>query len=287
MTGKPLESAAPPRQRRSTSAAALLLVLVVAVLLVAQARSAWTIGVAYRYALPLYEVMRLRYATVYDEHNPHRTRLNSFAHKRSLPEPGDHLVTTPNADTLYSLAVLDLSGGPVRLEVPDTAGRYYSAALLDAYTNNFSIISRRTTGARGHSFIIVGPGWERAEPPDGAQLIHSPTATALLLLRILVDGPQDLPAVRQLQDGFRLGASPLKEAGTPPRPVAGDAGSFVAVVNQALADSPPPAADAAMLKRIAKAGIAPGAGEPDPALSAQWSTYLPLQQKLLAWLVGG
>ena len=41
----------------------------------------------------------------------------------------------PNADFLYSQAWLDLSKGPVILTVPETKGRYYLLALLDAYTN--------------------------------------------------------------------------------------------------------------------------------------------------------
>ncbi|MDE0856723.1 MAG: DUF1254 domain-containing protein [Nevskia sp.] len=264
---------------------ALLLVLgVLVVALAREARTAWTIGVAYRYALPLYEVMRLRYMTVFDAANPHRVAINSFAHKRQLAGAGDRLVTMPNNDTLYSLAVLDLSAGPVRLEVPDTADRYYSVALLDAYSNNFSIIGRRTTGTHAGSFLIAGPGWQGETPPDGAQMIHAPTSTALLLLRILVDGPDDVPAVADLQEQFRLSAPRTARADAlvaiAPRP--DNAANFVEVVNRALAENPPPADDAPMLARIAKVGIAPGTQSPDRSTLNDWNADFHLAQKLLA-----
>ncbi len=46
-----------------------------------------------------------------------------FSHGRDLGGPDDTFVTINN-DTVYSMAQLDLSVGPVQLHVPDTAGRY-------------------------------------------------------------------------------------------------------------------------------------------------------------------
>lgn len=265
--------------RRPVLIAVALVLVAVGLALAHQARTVWDIGVAYRYALPLYEVMRLRYATVFDPDNPHRVLINHFAHKHKLAGPQDRLVTMPNNDTLYSLAVLDLSAGPVRLEVPDTGGRYYSAALLDAYTNNFSIISRRTSGSQAGSFLIAGPGWE----PDtgGAQLIHAPTNTVLLLVRVLVDGPEDLAAATAVQDRFRL-LAPGVEIPPPLAPKTNDAGNFLAVVNRALAENPPPAGDNAMLARLAKVGMVPGTTAPELRAVGDWRRDYAVVQNLLA-----
>ena len=57
-------------------------------------------------------------------------------------------VVTPNADTLYNTACLELGKEPIVLQVPDTNGRYYIQQMLDAYTNTFNSVGRRTTGAR-------------------------------------------------------------------------------------------------------------------------------------------
>ena len=66
----------------------------------------------------------------------------------ALVDPSVQLVVAPNVDTAYSFGRLDLSGGPVVIDVPDTAGRYYVLQLLDLYSNTIDYIGRRTTGTR-------------------------------------------------------------------------------------------------------------------------------------------
>ena len=73
------------------------------------------------------------------------TPFNRFGHARTLAGPADTFVSINN-DTVYSLAQVDLSGGPVRLDVPDTGGRYYVLQFVDAWTNNFAYVGHRATG---------------------------------------------------------------------------------------------------------------------------------------------
>src|ERR1700749_2578901 len=49
---------------------------------------------------------------------------NSFSHADRLAGPDEQFVSINN-DTLYSIAIVDVSGGPVTFEVPDSLGRYY------------------------------------------------------------------------------------------------------------------------------------------------------------------
>ena len=76
------------------------------------------------------------------------TPFNQFAHAPELAGPEDTFVSINN-DTVYSIAQLDVSGGPVRLDVPDTAGRYYVLQFVDAWTNNFAYVGHRATGTEG------------------------------------------------------------------------------------------------------------------------------------------
>jgi hypothetical protein len=79
---------------------------------------------AYLYGFPL--VFNLdqvkRYVTSGVGSNP-QAPFNQFSHARTLAGPQDTFVTINN-DTVYSMAQLDLSVGPLRLHVPDTDGRY-------------------------------------------------------------------------------------------------------------------------------------------------------------------
>ena len=114
---------------------------------------------AYIYSFPVYEMYRVRYMTVYNPNNPYRLRLNQFGHARKLADYTNRAVTAPNHDTLYSSAWLDLSKEPLILSVPDEAGRYYSMAFMDFYTNNFAYVGRRVTGTKAGDYVIVGPKW--------------------------------------------------------------------------------------------------------------------------------
>ena len=239
------------------------------------------ISFAYRYALPVFEIARLRYHLVYDSANPHRVPVNTLVHSRNLADHTSRWVTTPNNDTLYSSASLDLARGPVRIDVPDFGARYYSIALMDMFTNNFAYIGSRATGSRPGSFLVAGPNWH-GKAATGAKLIRSPTNVVQLLVRILVDGPDDLSAVHGLQDAIRL--TSLADHPTPPPPIApvqDDALNFVAVVNQALGANPPPPADKAVLPRLARVGVAPGAAGLSQALATAWQADFAGAQKSL------
>jgi hypothetical protein len=136
--------------------------------------------------------------------SPGRAPINQLARLDALASPASRLIPRPNADTLYSLAWLDLARGPMILHVPDTAGRYYLIPLYDAYSNEFASIGSRTTGDGEGDFAIVGPLWRGALPPDLAGVIHAPTNTVWLIGRTLVRGVADLAAARAVTDRYQL-----------------------------------------------------------------------------------
>src|SRR3954447_25694400 len=158
---------------------------------------------AYLYGFPL--VFNLeqvtRYVTEGVGANP-AAPFNTFSHARELAGPRDTFVTINN-DTVYSMAQLDLSVGPVALHVPDTAGRYYVLQFVDAWTNNFAYVGHRATGTGEGDILLVPPGW-RGAAPDGATLIRFPTTVASIVGRWSVAGDEDLPAVHALQDATTL-----------------------------------------------------------------------------------
>ena len=104
---------------------------------------------ALEYGLSAFETARLCHGFSYSFDNPRRVPVNSFAHRRTLADHRHRMLTTPNNDTLYSSAVMDLSAGPVALAVPAFGRRYHSIAFLDAYTNAFAYIGTRSNGSAG------------------------------------------------------------------------------------------------------------------------------------------
>ena len=106
-----------------------------------------------------------------------------------------------------------MGGGPVRLDVPDTAGRYYVLQFVDAWTNNFAYVGARATGTGAGTFLLVPPGWE-GEAPAGQTVIRLPTAVVSIVGRWAVDGDDDLPAVAALQSALAL--TPTGDGARPP-----------------------------------------------------------------------
>ena len=127
---------------------------------------------------------------------------NAFSHATRLAGPEERFVSINN-DTVYSIANVDVSGGPVKLDVPDSHGRYYVLQFVDAWTNNFAYVGHRATGTEAASFLLVAPDWNGDRPAD-ATLIRFPTAVATIVGRWAVDGEADMPAVRELQGALKL-----------------------------------------------------------------------------------
>ncbi len=161
------------------------------------------VDAAFAYGIPL--TFNLDQVQRYVEHgigaNP-AAAFNTFSHARTLAGPADTFVSINN-DTLYSMAQLDLGVGPVLLEVPDTAGRYYVLQFVDAWTNNFAYVGHRATGTGAGRFLIVPPGWEGETPADATR-ITAPTLIVSIVGRWACGGADDLPAVHALQDATRL-----------------------------------------------------------------------------------
>ncbi len=200
--------------------------------------------------------------------------VNEFTHVPQFPRPDSRQVIRPNADTLYSSAWLDLSKEPVLIHVPDSGGRFYLLQFMDDWTETFADPGKRTTGTVEAWFAIVGPGWT-GKLPEHVTRYDSPTNIVWLLGRTQTNGAADYANVRTFQQGMRLmplsaypdGEQRLGSAlafgtasgGTPPDKVkAMDSLAFFTAFATAMKANPPHAADAPMVRELAKIGITPG-----------------------------
>jgi hypothetical protein len=180
---------------------------------------------------------------------------NSFSHASRLAGPDDRFVSINN-DTIYSIAQVDVSGGPVLLRVPDTAGRYYVLQFVDAWTNNFAYVGRRATGTVAGSFLLVPPGWQ-GTAPDAVRLIEFPTKVATIVGRWACDGPADLAAVQALQSQLTLEhfGTPAPSGGIPaPAAVPGEL-AFFEQLRTWMQAFPPSGPDQDYQRRFAPLGL--------------------------------
>lgn len=204
-----------------------------------------------------------------------RAPMGQFAHALKYPSASFRDVTAPNADTLYSIAWLDLSKEPYILQIPDQKERYYLMPALSAWTEVFADPGKRTTGDKAAIYAFTGPQWTGTLPPNVKEF-KSPTNLVWILGRTYCTGTAiDYAAVHALQKKYLL--TPLSAFGkpyTPPRGVVDskidmktsvrtqvnklDALAYFTRAAELLKKNPPVAADSAMIEKIAKIGIIPG-----------------------------
>jgi len=186
------------------------------------------------------------------------------------------LIVSPNQDTLYSIAVLDLRSEPMVLGVPDVLDRYWTYQLLDAWTCSFRYVGTRATQGKGGRFLIAAPGW-KGTPPPGVEVIAAPTPRVFLLGRYLVKDAADAANVTSLArtlvplhaitgDAPPDPPPPLGRAPGSASDVGREGGAFFDELGDALAiDAPASASDVAALARYAKLGIGAGLHPSGPA----------------------
>jgi len=184
------------------------------------------------------------------------TDFNRFGHGQELAGADTEFVSVNN-DTVYSVAHLDLSGGPLLLHVPDTDGVYYVLQFVDAWSDNFAYLGRRATGTAEQTWLIAPPHWH-GTPPEGVGVITAPTTVCSIVGRNACDGPADLPRVLRLQE--QLTITPLEPggvyAGLPePDPDVPEPLRFLEQLRVWMAAFPPAEPDLAYQRRFAPIGL--------------------------------
>ena len=175
----------------------------------------------YGYPLVLMDVSR-QVMTAVAKPTTTAAPLNQFNDSMEFPDPTFTDVVSPNADTLYSFAWLDIAKEPIVLSLPDTGDRYYLMQMLDAWTDVFASPGTRTTGNRKGDYAITGPAFT-GKLREGLKEIKSPTGLVWIIGRTQTNGKADYAAVRALKARYKL--TPLSSWGkdyTPPEVPVGE-----------------------------------------------------------------
>jgi hypothetical protein len=239
---------------------------------------------AFIYGYPLVEGYKTLYKQAVDDKDPnYKAPFNAIGHSRTPATPEDKAIITPNSDTPYSYAWLDLRAEPVVISMPPVEkNRYYSAQLIDLQTFNFAYLGTRSFGNDGGDFLITGPGWKGTKPEGIKAVIPCETSLMYVLFRTQLFGPADLPAVHRIQDSYRV--RPLSGwQGTTPPPAAPtvswpaldpkmtEDATLFSYLNFLLQFCPPHPSEKTLAARFDQLGIAPGKpfdpASLDPAVS--------------------
>jgi hypothetical protein len=228
---------------------------------------------AYVYGYPMVDSYRIQHAYFVDPKNPEfKAPWNQIRNIPRVFTPEDKAVQTPNSDTPYSMAGLDLRAEPIVLTVPAIEKeRYFSIQLIDLYTHNFDYIGSRATGNDGGSFLIAGPRWKGEAPKGVKKVIRSETELVLTAYRTQLFHPGDLDNVIKVQAGYKV--QPLSAFLGQSAPDAAPSISFIQpltpetqktslqffnLLNFLLTLCPTVPSETALMDRFAKIGIGAG-----------------------------
>ena len=111
------------------------------------------------------------------------------------------LFLTANADTVYNLAVIDLSKGPMVVEVPPmqlgTLNDMWFGWIID-------IGAPGPDRGAGGKYLIVPPGYDGLLPDSGFFVGHSKTLHVLYAVRAFMVNNDPKPAVEGIKKGLKI-----------------------------------------------------------------------------------
>lgn len=161
---------------------------------------------AYIYGVPLVSQYRTMYAFSVAKGTPeYKGPFNSVLNIARVFTPDDTAFVTPNSDTPYTFAGLDLRAEPMVITIPKIdKRRYFVFQLMDLYTFNFAYIGSRTTGNGGGNYLIAGPRWKGSKPKGITEVFHSETEFVTVVGRTQMFNPKDLDNVKKIQAGYKM-----------------------------------------------------------------------------------
>lgn len=122
-----------------------------------------------------------------------------------MSSPADTDIVTPNNDTPYSYAWIDVRAEPWVLTMPPIdADRFYTSQWDDLWGYVIGNVGSVDDGNDGVSVLFAAPGWE-GDLPDGIdRVIRGETDFLGTLTRTQAFGADDMESVTEIQQAYEL-----------------------------------------------------------------------------------
>ena len=156
---------------------------------------------AYIFTYPLV----MNYRTMYAQAIKGDRQFGKWVHL-GLSSPTDFDIVTPNNDTPYSYAWVDLRAEPWVLTMPNIEKERFYTSQWDDYwgyvlDNPGSVID----GNDGHSYLLASPSWKGELPKGIKRIIRGESDYLGTLTRTqVIGGEKDMPRVKEIQQSYKL-----------------------------------------------------------------------------------
>lgn len=203
---------------------------------------------AYVYAYPMLEQVK----TVNGMIHVSGMEFNRAVFNPNLPWDNVGMpIVAPNLTSMTGGILLDMSHGPVTVEIPEVADRYIVYQCIDGFTHNFHYMGSRADGGRAGRYVFYRPGQDVG---TDAVPVEVETDHAIIVVRIDITDATELDRVREVMDGIRVVDSPAETRPYPTYDQERASGpDFVDYVNDLL--SGVPASESDLFERLAPIGL--------------------------------
>ncbi len=168
---------------------------------------------AYIFTYPLV----MNYRTMYMQAIKGDGEFGKWLHLGSA-SPADTDIVTPNNDTPYSYAWLDLRAEPWVLTLPKiNKDRFYTSQWDDLWGYVLDNGGSVNDGNDGKTYLLVSPSWQGDVPKGITRVIRGESNFLGSLTRTqLVGGNKDMPRVKEIQKSYKLQRLSTYIGGTAP-----------------------------------------------------------------------
>ncbi len=160
---------------------------------------------SYIFTYPLVMMYRTMYLQAVDKTSPSfGGGMGQWLHLATA-SPTDTDIVTPNNDTPYSYAWVDLRAEPWVLTMPEISkDRFYTSQWNDMWGYVLDNAGSVNDGYSGVSVLLAGPQWSGVLPDGIDRVIQGESAFLATLTRTQLLGPDDATALRSVQDDYAL-----------------------------------------------------------------------------------
>ena len=161
-------------------------------------------------------------------------------------------IVAPNLTSMTGGIMIDLSDGPITLEIPEVKDRYIVYQCVDVFTHNFFYMGSRGNQGEGGRFTFHSKGQEVTE--SDATSVEVEGDHLIIIVRIDITDANEYDRVREIQNSIRLVDAPPpgwkypaydEEKAKSPR--------FVEYINDLLTEAPE--GEIALFEEFAQIGI--------------------------------
>ncbi|MEE8623999.1 MAG: DUF1254 domain-containing protein [Acidiferrobacterales bacterium] len=161
-------------------------------------------------------------------------------------------IVAPNLTSMTGGIFIDISHGPVTVEIPEVKDRYIVYQCIDVFTHNFYYMGTRANKGEGGRFVFHNTS---QQPPDSsATKVLMEGDHAIIVIRIDIKDESEYERVRNIQDAIKVVDAPKESRSYPAydekKALSPD---FVDYLNDLLTEVPE--SETALFKRFARIGV--------------------------------